>query len=151
MCIFRNTKTEKERERAITCKESHVKSVQFLEARTNVPFIHGQQKGPPVSGIGWPLFRGRPDQGLSQYFPAQGIPPSLQSDLKWSSSRSRRSLGKQPSQEECQSAACPPCDQLGNTPASYNRNSVHLCLDGVYFQNSLNSAENQDDVFFKHT
>lgn len=51
-----------------------MKSVQFLEARTNVPFIHGQPKGPPVSGIGWPLFRGRPDQGLSQYFPAQGIP-----------------------------------------------------------------------------
>ncbi len=53
---------ERKRERAITWKESPVKSVQFLEARTNVPFIHGQPKGPPVSGIGWPLFRGRPDQ-----------------------------------------------------------------------------------------
>lgn len=74
--IFRHTKKEKERAQAVTWKESPVKSVQFLEARTNVPFIHGQPKGPPVSGIGWPLFRGRPDQGLSQYFPAQGIPLS---------------------------------------------------------------------------
>jgi len=45
---------------------------------------------------------------------------SLQSDLEWSSNHGRHSLGKQPSQEECQSAACPSCDQLGNMPASYN-------------------------------
>lgn len=73
-CTYSETQRERKREQAITWKESPVKSVQFLEARTNVPFIHGQPKGPPVSGIGWPLFRGRPDQGLSQYFPAQGIP-----------------------------------------------------------------------------
>lgn len=91
-----------------------------------------------------------PDQGLSQYFPAQGIPLSLQSDLKWSSRRGRLFLGKQPSLEECQSAACPSCDQLGNTPASYNRNSVHLCLEGFYSNSEfLNSAEKKDCVFGK--
>lgn len=83
---YSETQRERKRERAITWKESPVKSVQFLEACTNVPFIHGQPKGPPVSGIGWPLFRGRPDQRLSQYFPAQRIPLSLCSRI-WNGAR----------------------------------------------------------------